>query len=198
VNVVLADQERLELLTKRDFAGESTVYCVKLLYNFVVSRNCKTLLELGVRSGVSTRAFLLGCKVTGGHLWSVDISEIRVPNIHFGDDWGLSEFWTFTQHMNDLDYEWDKPLDLLFIDTSHTYEQTLAELNKFTPYVKRNGIVLLHDSLLDGVEGWGVLRAIKTFLSENPHWDYYETKVEGELGVLTRTHPFALLYGEQK
>ena len=197
--MVLTDQERLELLTDRDFAGDATSYCARLLYNFVVDRNYQTLLELGVRSGVSTRAFLLGCKVTGGHLWSVDISEIRVPNINFGDDWALSGHWTYTQHTDDLDYKWDKPIDLLFIDTSHTYEQTLAELNKFTPYVKFDGTVLLHDTLLDHINEWGVLRAVETFLRDNPYWDYYETGVEGGLGVLTRRgYPFAWLYGEMK
>lgn len=193
----LTDTQKLEFLKTRELSGESTSFCVHLLYDFVINRNYKTIVELGIRSGVSTKTFLLGCKITGGHVWSVDISEVRVPNIHFGPDWGLEPFWTYTQHVDSLDYEWDKPIDLLFIDTSHTYEQTLAELRKYSPYIKDGGIILMHDSLMDHIKGWGVLRAIKTFLSDNHNYSYYETGVEGGLGVLTKLpHPFTWLFGE--
>jgi len=191
---VISNEERLAFLSNRDLAGDASAYCARYLYNFVVKNNCKVILELGVRSGVSTRTFLLGCSVTGGHLWSVDISEICVQNIHFGDDWDLSKYWTYTSHTDDLDYEWNRSIDLLFIDTSHTYEQTLAELIKFSPYVKYGGMILLHDSLMDHINGWGVLRAIKTFISSD--WYFYEMNVEGGLAVLEKLYPFSWLYGE--
>jgi len=206
----LNDKEKLELLCNREKAGEATAYCAKLLYNFVTENNCKVILELGTGTGVSTRAFLLACKVTGGHLWSVDKASILVRNLHLGNkrerhlgkDWGLTSMWTPTGKTDSLDYEWNTPIDLLFIDTSHTYEQTLAELNKFTPFVKYEHKILLHDSLLDGVKMaglvGGVLKAIKTFLKENPNYDFYETGVPSGLAVLTKWYPNPMvwLFGE--
>ena len=39
--------------------------------------------------------------------------------------------------------------DLLFIDTTHTYEQTLAELNRFGPLARKK--IVLHDMTTAGV-----------------------------------------------
>ena len=33
------------------------------------------------------------------------------------------------------------------IDTSHTYEHTLKELQKYEPYVRIGGIITLHDTI---------------------------------------------------
>lgn len=183
------DQEKLERLCNRKIAGEATAYCGKLLYKFAIEDNCKTILELGTGSGVSTKIFLLACKLTGGHVWTVDKRKARINHVHYGSNWGLNSMITCIKS-DSLKYKWDKPLDLLFIDTDHTYELTLAELNKFSPFVKYGHKILLHDSLLDGVmmagvEG-GVLRAIKTFLKENPDYDFYETGVKCGLAVLTK------------
>ena len=38
-----------------------------------------------------------------------------------------------------------KPFDVAFMDTSHTYEQTIAELSRWEPRVKRGGCIMLHD-----------------------------------------------------
>lgn len=40
---------------------------------------------------------------------------------------------------------WEKPIDLLFIDGSHQYEDVLADFNNFYPYVVSGGVVALHD-----------------------------------------------------
>ena len=206
------DRERLEFLSDREKSGSETSYCVKLLYDYVVKDNCQVILELGVCSGVSTRALLLGCRVTGGHLWSVDKDSCWVPNVHkakntkyrLGKSWGLEDSWTFTKQ-NDLEYEWNTPIDLLFIDTCHLYEHTLAELNKYCPYIKYTKHILLHDTLLDGYPTdvangvFGVLKATKKFLSENPDWGFYETGVKCGLGVLTKYYPnpMAWLFGDE-
>ena len=44
---------------------------------------------------------------------------------------------------------------MLFIDTSHAYEHTLAELRKFVPLVAPGGTVLLHDTRLEVPERVG-------------------------------------------
>lgn len=89
------------------------------------ARGCGTIIEWGVRGGVSTWAFLAGLPSEGA-LWSVDILDCTVPRVVSEDP-----RWTFIVG-DDLDPAVRAQLpdrcDLLFIDTSHTYEQTVAEL----------------------------------------------------------------------
>jgi hypothetical protein len=114
------------------------------------------LVELGVRSGNSTSALLAAVErhayVTGdtrppevfGGLWSVDIEMPAVPA-----QWHALGYWHFLQ-ANDVSQraqDWlpDK-FNVLFIDTSHDYEHTLAELRLYVPRVESGGFVLLHDT----------------------------------------------------
>jgi len=113
------------------------------LYDTVRAYECPDVVELGVRSGESTSAFLAALEtLASGHLDSVDIDQPQVPQ-----EWFANPQWTFHQG-NDLDLQAVLPpqFDVLFIDTSHTFEQTLAELRAFVPRVAPGGIVLLHDT----------------------------------------------------
>jgi predicted O-methyltransferase YrrM len=100
----------------------------------------KDVIELGVRSGNSTAAFLAAVE-QDGHLWSVDIDRPRIP-----EDWFSSPHWTFIQG-DDLHVADQLPsVDIVFIDTSHTFEQTSAELDLYLPKIQRPGLFLLHDT----------------------------------------------------
>lgn len=102
----------------------------------------QTVIELGTRGGVSTIAWLYGLKWTGGHCWSVDIAP--APDLAMAH-------WTFIRG-SDLDPATLKQLpdqaDVVFIDTSHHYEQTLAELNVYSCRVRPGGKIVLHDTEL--------------------------------------------------
>lgn len=116
------------------------------LYDTVRSYEAPVVVELGTRSGESTCAFLAALEALGaGHLYSVDLTEPQVPA-----EWLTSPLWSFHQG-NDLDLQAVLPdvIDVLFIDTSHTYEQTLAELRAFEPRVAPGGVVLCHDTQWD-------------------------------------------------
>lgn len=43
-------------------------------------------------------------------------------------------------------------VDILFIDTTHTYEQTMAEFNAWKPYLSDNAIVCLDDLFRPGMD----------------------------------------------
>lgn len=103
------------------------------------------VIELGVRSGDSTSAFLAAAEAQGGEVWSVDVSEPRVP-----EWWRELPFWYVTVG-DDLTVSDQLPdeVDILFIDTSHTYEQTKAELELYWPKVKPGGFIVLHDTELE-------------------------------------------------
>lgn len=44
---------------------------------------------------------------------------------------------------------WEGDIDLLFIDGDHSYAGALADLQNWTPFVKRGGLVVLHDCAID-------------------------------------------------
>jgi len=158
---------------------------VILLYNLVKDRNAKTILELGVRDGISTRAFLLACKEINGHLYSVDIKDYPKTR-KIIEEMKLDKYWTY-YIMDDRKFYkiWKKKVDLLFIDTSHKFEHTLFELEQYSKFVKKNGIILLHDTL---AEMWpGVKQAIDEFIKLHPEWKYKELGSKHGLGCLWRT-----------
>jgi hypothetical protein len=117
------------------------------------------VVELGVRSGNSTAALMAAVEKTGGHLWSVDIMIPAWPlefygrgfaTLIIGDDLEVAdqvgpqiEVTTFA----DAEPRFiPGGIDVLFIDTSHHYEQTLNELNLYGP---RARTILLHDTELE-------------------------------------------------
>jgi hypothetical protein len=99
--------------------------------------------ELGTRTGQSTAALLAGASEAGGHVWSVDPGMVYVPPW-----WEKTGFWSFLG-ADDMSGEAaafiPAELDVLFIDTSHTYDHTLAELRRYVPRVRPGGTVLCHD-----------------------------------------------------
>lgn len=123
------------------------------------------VIELGTRGAVSTIAWLHGLAANCGHLWSVDIDP--APSLPY-------EGWTFLLG-NDLDPQIVRQLptaDIVFIDTSHAYAQTLAELNVYRFKVRPGGRIVLHDSELEkpyGLRGeppFPVKKAIEEFCRE--------------------------------
>jgi predicted O-methyltransferase YrrM len=115
------------------------------------------VLELGTRKGNSTLAFLAGAEVSDGHVWSCDVSPVTRDPEGMAP-WRKAARWTFLQG-DDMDPAVQTLLparcDLLFIDTSHEYDHTLAELRTFMPRVRPwGGIALFHDTHLMGWPGY--------------------------------------------
>ena len=109
-------------------------------YDLAVKIKAQKILELGVGTyGVSTYAWIHACHETGGKVTSVDIEEKK----HLFND----PCWEFIKSddmaLNPL--ELSPPYDIVFIDTSHTYDHTLAELKRFSPMVRPGGYLIMHD-----------------------------------------------------
>ena len=97
----------------------------------------KLIVELGTRGGVSTQA-LIGCaRVNNAVMVSVDIDDCS----HVASD----AKWSFVRS-DDLEFakkfpEWckskgiDSKIDFLFIDTSHEYEHSVAEIAVWFPSI---------------------------------------------------------------
>jgi cephalosporin hydroxylase len=126
------------------------------LHEQAASRPGCRVLELGARRGNSTLAFLAGCAESGGHVTSCDIEDVR----RFPDGIGpfaASPRWTFIWG-DDMDPSVQQLLpaqaDVFFLDTSHEYEHTLAELRAFMPRVAPGGVALFHDTHVIGWPGY--------------------------------------------
>jgi len=137
------------------------------LVELVETLHAQHVVELGTRTGVSTVAFLHALEQTGGRLTSVDIAP--APDI------GEHPNWLFIQG-DDLDPHVLRridPADIVFIDTSHLYEQTVQELGVYRWLVKPGGVIVCHDTELAQPEGappsprFLVRRAIEEFVADN-------------------------------
>lgn len=123
--------------------------------NAVKELSASAVIELGVRYGVSTVAWIWALKECG-HLWAVDGGPIpeEEPTMKVNllqPLWDLS-WWTFVPGWDTdqevLDVLPDKA-DIVFIDTNHVYEETHRELELYFPRVRPGGRIFLHDTALE-------------------------------------------------
>lgn len=106
-----------------------------------LARDATSILEWGVRGGVSTWALLDGLPAAGT-MTSVDVERHLLPDRVTGDP-----RWSFV-----LGDDLAVPVpdaDLVFIDTTHTYNHTLAELRRADALGAE--VIALHDYALDPV-----------------------------------------------
>jgi predicted O-methyltransferase YrrM len=119
-----------------------------LLYDAASAVQGCRVLELGTRQGNSTLALLAGAEASGGHVWSCDVDPCDQDPGGMGP-WAGCPRWTFT-HGDDLHPAIRAALpaevDLLFIDTSHFYAETLEECRAYVPRLTPGGLALFHDT----------------------------------------------------
>lgn len=102
------------------------------------------IIELGVRFGVSSTAFLYALETKGyGHLWSVDVDN----------RWNVQDpLWTFVLG-EDLDPNvlavMPEKADIVFVDTDHRYELTKDEIRAYAPRVRAGGWMVFHDTEME-------------------------------------------------
>lgn len=124
-----------------------------------------TIFEIGVRRGMSTETFLKGIlnRKNYGELFSCD----PVNNENVIRDIELKKYWTF---INEYSYnvQWNKEIDILFIDGEHTYNAVKQDYEKFEPFVKKDGIILMHDMIgSECSEYWQEIKYSKILLKLN-------------------------------
>lgn len=114
------------------------------------------IVEIGSFLGRSTVSFALGCKGTNKHVYAIDLFEGDGDMYGQGDfqeqfrgnvrRCGVESYVTdIRSHSMTVAQSWTRPIDILFIDGSHEYEDVKADFQAFYPHVKRNGIIAFHD-----------------------------------------------------
>lgn len=154
------------------------------------------IIELGVRWGNSTVCFLKGLQESGGWLWSCDIEEPSgyAARLRGELNW---QFYLGTDLADEALKKAPAWCDLLFIDTMHTYDHTIAELTLWSPKVDEGGLILMHDTRSQGVEVAGslaprseVYSAIETFLAKEPKHKWFFSEVPECFGMGTLERRF--------
>lgn len=112
------------------------------LYSLVRGIRPRTLLEIGVRTGISTMAMTQAI-ADGGihcdyHVCDIDntCTRLSLP-IPVG-------FHIMTS--NDLAQKWTLPLDLLMIDGCHEYTQVYLDFTHFITFMNPGSFILFHDT----------------------------------------------------
>lgn len=153
MNTELARRYKLVCDTPSDIVEHLPVFV-----ETVRGLDAKVVVELGVRYGISTIAWLYALEGRG-HLWSVDCSfpiagpEIDINLLDPQGPLGVQRHWSFLLGYDDWDQVLDalpqRDVDIVFIDTQHTYEQTRKELDLYYPRVRSGGRILLHDTAIE-------------------------------------------------
>jgi cephalosporin hydroxylase len=94
-------------------------------------------------------------------------------------EYDLTEYWEFIQ-TDDLAVKWNEPINHLFIDTTHTFDQTLRELEKYEPKVRHGGMITIHDIVCNQE----VVSAIAKYMENRDDLVFYKYINNNGLGVI--------------
>jgi hypothetical protein len=129
--------------------------------------------EMGVREGVSTRAFL--CENVTLRCYDLYLSGEVIKLFQIAKEQRKNVEYIQADVLN-VEIE---ETDLLFIDTWHCYDQLAQELKIHSPKVKK--YIAFHDTQTYGTKSEtfqgrtgsnGLLPAIIEFIIENPEWKF--------------------------
>lgn len=151
------------------------------------------IMEIGVRGGVSSAAFLLGLEVNGGHLYSVDINN-ECRHLYEGHS-----LWTFIHGNSAKQYDeivskLPGQLDILFIDGDHTHPGVDADF-RYADLVRPGGMLFVHDIIPPAVvtpqmirEGWGTKDVPEAYFAYIKKHGYAHQELPGQfgMGVITK------------
>lgn len=121
----------------------------------VKRKNAKVIVDLGVDYGYSTFCFALP-KI--GRVYGIDSFE--------GDPMaGMKNTYNYVlQKKKELELDnitfikgyfglvakkWNKPIDILHIDGFHTYQAVKNDYDTWSKFVKDDGVILFHDTIVD-------------------------------------------------
>lgn len=164
-----------------------------LIYLLKLSSSCESILECGVRTVVSSWAFLNGLLINKSNNKTLHCCDLeKSPNIALLEKIALAENIEFKFHeCNDLNLQM-RDYDMIFIDTWHIYGHLKRELAKFAPFAKK--YIVMHDTTVDAIIGesircggnipqqviesgypeeeirCGLQKAINEFLRDNKEW----------------------------
>lgn len=174
-----------------DYSDKGDMAAHKLMiYSIVRGVKPKRILEIGIRSGISTMAM---CKAIEDGRMDVDYHccdvDGKSQNIQSKTKVPLSFHIMLS---DELAYKWDKDIDILFIDGSHQYAQVIRDYVNFSKFVRSNGFIFLHDTNPPS----------KKYMTPNYCWDAYKVledlKVDPSIEFVTFPYSYGLTVCRKK
>jgi len=177
------------------------------LFGLVIALKAKNVVELGVRGGGTAYPLLLGTYLTGGTLTSVDIEECDVSWADNIDTPGVTDNWNVVkQDAIKFLEEYDKEIDLIFIDDWHECSHVMKELELVKDKISPSGLITMHDAMYQNWEpkyhenmspicprfgeefgNGGVYRALKDFTAKYPNeWEFCTIPVDHGFTILRK------------
>jgi predicted O-methyltransferase YrrM len=173
-------------------------------------------LEIGSYCGKSTAYLGMGCRESGGILFSIDHhegSEEQQPGQEYFDPELFNEktgkidtfpiFRNVLRQMSLTDAVvpivskssvaarlWNTPVSLIFIDGGHTFEAAFADYNSWMSHLLPDGILAIHDIFADRTQGGQAPRCIYNLALDSGL--FAELPRTGTLGVLQRASGAAI------
>jgi len=168
------DSPTKSLMTKKEVSIHEHLATLCLL-NYVLG--LKRIVEIGTQLGNSTIALLESAFENDGFVTSIDIDECdeakqKIKQLGYDSRWKLIQ-------SDSLKIDWNEPIDHLFIDGNHTYEQVIKELTKFEPFVREHGIITLHDIVEERIQN-----AVFDYIKNKSNLKYFEYYNCNGLGVI--------------
>ena len=133
-----------------------------LLHGLVISAKPRVVVEIGSARGRSTCFMGMALKNNGsGRLYAIDPHTRTTWNDLDSSDTfeflksnvnklGLQQYVEILRNTSEeIARNWDRTIDILFIDGDHSYEGVKRDWGLFSPFVQPFGSVIFHDTLWD-------------------------------------------------
>lgn len=121
------------------------------LYSLVIGMEAKNVLELG--AGFSSPTILAALKKTGGKLTTCDNRSLEKKGLvslmkENEERWKYNEMDSrqFLKTIKNETYE------LVLHDAAHDFKNIILDLQKIAPRLKKNGLILIHDTFHQGLK----------------------------------------------
>jgi predicted O-methyltransferase YrrM len=120
----------------------ATYHFYHILYHLAEYIKAKRIVEIGIGRAYGVFVFGLYAKLHGAEYTCIDVAQHCASRAlaikkHFGFP------------INVLQYDskavvWRSRIDLLFMDGGHSYEQTTGDIERYMPWVRKNGLAFFH------------------------------------------------------
>lgn len=130
------------------------------LFSLVVGMESKKVLELG--AGFSSRVILTALEQTGGKLITCDNRSVEKKGLTDAMQ-EHSNIWEYNE-MNSRDFLpklKNEKFDLVLHDGAHDFKNVILDLRKIVPKVRRNGLIVVHDTFHPGLQRRFLITAVK-------------------------------------
>ena len=101
-----------------------------------------TILEFGVREGVSTKMFIELCEARSGNLYSIDVRDCKSVS--------KSKRWNFIQSRDDnfdlIKNKIPEKFDIIFLDTLHEAQHVKKIFYYYYKFLKADGFFFIDDT----------------------------------------------------